>query len=325
MKSAYLAILFFSVFLFGARPEDPFPQAFISNGIISARLYLPDVKQGYYRGTRFDWAGVIPELQYKDHSYFGQWFEKYSPTLHDAIMGPVEDFFPIGYDEAKPGETFLKIGIGMVQKPVEAKYFFANTYQLINAGDWKVKPKKDRVQFIHTLNDKEYGYEYRKTVQLTKGKPELVLLHSLENTGKKLLETNVYNHNFFMMDNHPIGPDYVVSFPFDLTGEARGGEVLGRLEKNQILFSKDLTKNDHLFYGSITGFGDSAKDYDIKIENQKTGAAVRITCDQPLNKLVFWSAIKTVCPEPYIHVKVNPGETFTWKISYQFYICDIKK
>ena len=287
-------------------------------------MYLPDNKEGYYRGTRFDWSGVIPALEYKGHTYFGQWFEKYSPTLHDAIMGPVEDFYPIGYDEAKTGETFLKVGIGMVAKPQEAKYFFANTYQIVNAGDWKVKPKKDQVEFTQTLNDKEFAYTYKKTVQLTKGKSELVLLHTLENTGKKVIETNVYNHNFFVMDKQPIGQDFTVSFPFDLTDEERN-TGLGKLDKNQILFAKNLSRNEHLFYASIQGFGESAEDYDIKIENHKTGAAVRITCDQPLSKIVFWSAQKTICPEPYIHIKVNPGEKINWKISYQFYICDTIK
>jgi hypothetical protein len=34
-----------------------FPQAHISNGLIRARLYLPDEKQGYDQGSRFDWSG----------------------------------------------------------------------------------------------------------------------------------------------------------------------------------------------------------------------------------------------------------------------------
>ncbi len=54
---------------------DP-PEAGISNGSIDAKLYLPDADRGYYRGTRFDWSGVIPSLRYKGHEYFGQWFER---------------------------------------------------------------------------------------------------------------------------------------------------------------------------------------------------------------------------------------------------------
>ena len=33
-------------------------QAEISNGQITAKIYLPDVKNGYYRSTRLDWSGT---------------------------------------------------------------------------------------------------------------------------------------------------------------------------------------------------------------------------------------------------------------------------
>lgn len=85
-----------------------FPQAEISNGQIHAKLYLPDPQNGYYRATRFDWSGVISSLEWNGHNYFGQWFERYDPKLHDSITGPVEEFLTnssgLGYDEAKPGE-----------------------------------------------------------------------------------------------------------------------------------------------------------------------------------------------------------------------------
>jgi len=323
MKKSYIAGIVLCALMMGTKPPDQFPQTKISNGIIKARLYLPDTVNGYYRGVRFDWSGVIPELEYKGHSYFGQWFEEYSPTLHDAIMGPVEAFSPVGYDEAKVGESFLNIGIGMLVKPQEPKYFFVNPYQIVNPGKWTIRKKSRKAEFIHILNDKNYSYEYNKTVELLKGKPEMLLSHSLKNTGSKTIETNVYNHNFFVMDNQPVDQNYTVTFPFTLKSETQNNSDLGRLNENKIIFLKELSVKDHLFYQSLEGFSSSSKDYDIKIENHKTGAAVRITSDQPLAKIVFWSASKTLCPEPYIHIKINPGETFTWNIHYQFYICDI--
>src|SRR5690348_7202639 len=90
------------------------PKADISAGPVHATLYLPDATRGYYRGTRFDWAGSIAGLTWKDHSYFGKWFDRYDPTLHDAITGPVEEFQSVGYDDAKVGESFIRIGVGAV-------------------------------------------------------------------------------------------------------------------------------------------------------------------------------------------------------------------
>lgn len=318
MKIFKLILSLIAGITIGARLIDQFPEAEISNGAVHARLYLPDTANGYYRGVRFDWSGVIPSLQYENHSYFGQWFEKYSPTMHDAITGPVEDFAPVGYDEAQVGETFVKIGIGTLTKPEEPKYFFVNPYKLVNCGVWQIKRKSDKVEFIHKLNDEKYAYEYEKTVQLTKGKPQLVLLHSLKNTGKQRIETEVYNHNFFQIDKQPIGTDYVVRFPFNLSAEA-GSSEFGKLQDNAIRYTKNLSGKDHLYFPALAGFSNNAKDYDIRIENQKTGAGVRITSDQPISRMAFWSAHLTICPEPYIKIKVNPGETFRWKIYYDFY------
>jgi hypothetical protein len=308
-----IALLFFSATTFLNPPETE-----ITNGTIHARIYLPDPDNGYYRGSRFDWSGIIPDLAYNGHTYYGQWFPKYDPRIHDAIMGPVEDFLPVGFNEAKPGGGFLKIGIGILERPDTSSYSIVPPYEILNGGKWKVKIKSDQVEFIHTLSDTFYAYEYRKTIKLIKGKPEMVISHSLKNMGKKLIETNVYDHNFFMLDNQATQTGFVVIFPFNITGDG-SKEDLAIIDKNQIIFKKELAKNEHVYYRDLRGYEDSAKDYDIKVENKNTGAGAWITCDKPLAKLAFWSASTTVCPEPFIHIKINPGETFNWKIFYNYY------
>ena len=315
----YLVGILLSFLFLSSSAPDEYPSAEITNGLIRARLYLPDRDAGFYRGSRFDWAGVMPELEYQGHTYFGKWYaEVHDPAFHDHIAGPVEEFTPLAYDDAKPGEPFLKIGVGVLVKADEEQYRFAKPFKNINSGTWKVKKKKDQVEFLQTLEHQGYSYQYRKTVHLVMDKPEMVLSHSLKNDGTKTITTSVYNHNFFVMDDQTIGPDFDVAFPFTLIGETPSTGPLGRLQDNKILFEKELGSADHLFFRSLTGFSSNASDYDIKIENHKTGAAVRITCDQPLSKIVFWSAHKTLCPEPYIKLEVKPGETVSWKIVYQF-------
>lgn len=68
MKKVYVISFLLSVFAIGAKPVDRFPQAEITNELIHARFYLPDAKDGYYRGSRFDWSGVMPELEYQGHT-----------------------------------------------------------------------------------------------------------------------------------------------------------------------------------------------------------------------------------------------------------------
>lgn len=307
-------LLFFSYGL-----AQDIPQANFSNGLIKARTYLPDVEKGYYRATRFDWSGIISNLEYDGHTYFGKWFKNYDPKVHESVMGPVEEFSPIGYDEVAVGENFIKIGVGALIKPKEPKYFLFNSYEIENSGKWEISKSANQVEYNHILDDINYSYEYKKVISLTEGKPEMVLHHTLKNTGDKIIETEVYDHNFFMIDNERIGPGYVIKFPFKITGEGDGIGEFAEIDNQQIKFTKNLGERDHVYIKSITGYESKASDYDIRVENKNTGAGVRITCDRPLSKLVFWSATKTVCPEPYILIKVKPGETFTWKITYNYY------
>ena len=299
-----------------------YPEARISNRTLQVDLLLPDAQNGYYRGTRFDWSGAISSLQFLGHEYFGKWFDRYDPKIHDAIMGPVEEFLTdgmgLGYQEAKPGESFVKIGVGALRKPEERAFRQFGTYDITDAGKWTIDKGPDFVEFTHELSDTlGYAYVYKKTVRLAPGKPEMVLEHSLRNTGRKPISTSVYEHNFYMLDHQPAGPDYSVRFPFavhpqaDLRGaaEARGKEFT---------YLKELQEGQYV-YTALDGFGDTARDYDIRVENRKAGIGVRQTSDRPIAKLVFWSIRTTVCPEAYIDLKVEPGQEAKWRINYEFY------
>lgn len=296
------------------------PQTRISNGLIEATLYLPDSVNGYYRASRFDWSGIIPSLVYNGHSYFGQWYTKYDPHIHDAIMGPVNDFYPLGFDEGKPGDRYVKIGIGTFRKEDERPYSISRPAKLLNPGKWKINRKNNQVEFTHILDDQDYSYKYSKTVSLEKDKPVMILTHTLENRGQKTIETNVYNHNFFVIDKQPTGPDFTIEFPFSLIGQFRRGADIAEFSDNRIQILKQLEPGQTIHGGTITGFEGTPNNYDIKIENKKTGAGVRITCDRQLSKLVFWASYATLSAEPYTYIKLNPSEIFSWTVTYQFYI-----
>ncbi len=42
-----------------------YPSHQITNGEITATVYLPDAKTAFYKTTRFDWSGAIGSLKYK--------------------------------------------------------------------------------------------------------------------------------------------------------------------------------------------------------------------------------------------------------------------
>jgi len=224
----------------------------------------------------------------------------------------------LGYDEAKPGESFVKIGVGALRKPDEPRYSPFNTYEIMDSGKWGVKNGSDWIEFVHELPDTSgYAYTYRKRMHLSNNKPELVLEHTLKNTGRKAIATSVYDHNFFMLDDQPTGPDFVVKFPFDLraTADLKG---LAEIRGKELVYLRELQKGQTVFT-NLEGHGGTSSDYDIRVENRKTGAGVRLTGDRPLLKVVFWSIRSNISPEPYIDMRVEPGKESTWRILYEFY------
>ena len=319
--------LFKSIFIFVIVPlcntivsAQEAPNAKISNGIVVANLYLPDKDDGFYRSTRFDWSGVIYKLEYKGHDYFGQWFDDYDPEKHDAICGPVDEFGVVGYEGTKVGNSFLKIGVGMLKKHVEEPYNSFTYYNIENSGKRSYHKTRNTIEFKHMLTDSSgYAYEYTKTIKLTDGKPELVVSHYLKNTGILKIETTVYNHNFFMIDQQKIGPEMIIRFPFKLIGDGLGIGEFAELEGNEIKFLKPLEKADKVFVRNLKGFNETVDDHSFSIENHRTGAGVNLKADKPLEHLVFWSCNTTSCPEPYIKIKLAPMDEFSWENTYEFY------
>jgi len=319
-----------------ATPADP-PQAEITNGQLRAKLYLPDARNGFYRGTRFDWSGVIGSLIYKQHEYYAPWFDGVDPQTHDyryqgseiiastcsAMTGPAEEFqshgAALGWDEAKPGGTFIKIGVGVLRKD-DGKYDFVKQYEMVDPGKWTVVRHRDSVEFTQELTDPSsgYGYNYHKTVRLMAGKPEMVLEHRLQNTGRRAIESAVYNHNFLVLDREPIGPDFVITFPFQIQSPSPPDHNLAEIRGNQFLYLK-LLQNEDRVECPLEGFGTSPKDNDIRIENPKIGAGVRMIGDHPLSHVNLWSIRTVLAVEPFISMRIDPGGEFAWRVSYEYY------
>ena len=61
------------------------PELTIDNGLVKAKLYLPSAKDGFYKGKRFDWSGVINSLTYKGHEFYGPWFQERRADVKDFI------------------------------------------------------------------------------------------------------------------------------------------------------------------------------------------------------------------------------------------------
>lgn len=325
MKKISIVIALALSFKFGFCQTIENPQSEITNGIIKAQLYLPDNDNGYYMGTRFDWSGVISNLEYKGHTYFGQWFNEDNPSVNAIIMGPVEAYEPLNYDKVAIGDNFVKIGVGLMRKTTNEAYSDFKSYAIVNSGIWTIKQKKNKIQFKQVITDENISFEYSKTVKLIMKEAKMVITHCLKNKGKHTIETSGFNHNFFVIDKQPIGKGFELSFPNNILGIGRGLGDIFDIQENKIIFNRTMQQDESFACKYLEGINNSIEDFKINVDNFNTGAGVKITGNQPLSRLRLWGNSKAICPETYIDIKVLSGEEFSWSYSYEFYISETVK
>ncbi|MGA1236872.1 MAG: hypothetical protein ACO34E_08400 [Limisphaerales bacterium] len=320
----------------------PHPQITITNQVLRATVYLPDAGNAFYKGTRFDHAGMIGSLHFAGHNYFPQWFTRIDPEVHDfkydgdaivaspctAATGPAEEFStngkPLGFDTAKAGQTFIKIGVGLLLRPDNRDYDPYRLYPIRNAGSWSVRTTSRSVECQQHLEDPSSGhaYQYRKTIYLAPGKtPRLILAHSLRNLGQHTLETDVYNHNFLYLDQLPPSPGTRISLPFEIKATPEPDAALAKTEGRSIKFQRTFSGEDRIFM-QIQGFSQSAADYDVRIDHLQAGAGLRIRGDRPLSRMALWSIRAPISLEPFLHICIEPGEEYQWQIAYDLYTLD---
>ncbi|HVV28239.1 MAG TPA: hypothetical protein VHC40_09770 [Rhizomicrobium sp.] len=309
---------------------DNLPNRTLSNGILSAKVYLPG-EFGFYRGTRFDHAGLVTHVTYRGQDYSRYWFDKYATDIHDytyygddgivaapasAVTGPVEEFDAIGFDDAKMGGTFLKPGVGMLKRNTD-KYDHVLKYPVVNGGRRTTSATKTGITFRQVLTDKSgYGYDYVKTVRLTPGRPQMRIEHRLTNTGTKPIVTSVYCHNFLTLS--PGNAGIALTAPFALKAERPLQPDLARVEGNTLRYVGQM-KGQDMVTSPFGGFGGTAADYDFRVVDTRTGFGQRIRADQPIARINMWSVRSVFSWEPYVAISLKPGESKSWTYTYDFF------
>lgn len=304
------------------------PQITISNGLIVARIALPDLKHGFYRGTRFDQAGVVTSLTFKGRNFYHPWFDRLNTEVLDytydaegrvvggpdsAASGPVEEFAPLGFED-RPG-AFVKIGVGVLRQPDSQPYDHYRHYKIEDVGKRTTKVSRSSITFTQTLSSNGIAYVYEKTLRLVSGKPELVIEHRLKNTGSKVINTSVYDHNFLTLK--PGNAGVRVTFPFNVTAASPPPIDLVQIDGKSLTYLRPMKKKERISF-LITGFGNTAEGYDFTVTDTVSDSGVRVRGDQPITRANIFSIDKVQAVEPYVAIDLKSEAEKLWRYRYIF-------
>jgi hypothetical protein len=266
-----------------------------------------------YSGSRFDWNGFITGIVLdKKHSFCVP--ESPIPGQGSGGFGLCNEFgieTPIGYDAAKPGEKFLKLGTGLLTRPDESDYFFFDKYE-VTPFPVKIETGYNTAVFRVEPVDCN-GYAVKMTKKIFVDNNKLFIDYNLENMGIKPIITEEYCHNFFAVNNNKIGTGYLLKFPYNINPDCVP-EVMDI--KDRGIRWNTVPKKD--FKCCPKGFQNVTPHYwELLYEPDRVG--IREFSEFPVANVAVWGTTHVVSPEVFIKVNIKPGETQEWTRKYEFF------
>ncbi len=285
----------------------------------SDRLTVEIAQPGtLYRGSRFDWTAFITQVTLDGRHTFCV-PESLKAGQGSGGVGLCNEFGieePIGYDEIQPGESFPKLGIGLLARPDDKPYNFFHPHTIIIPFPITVTADKKQATFrVEPIACRGYAARLTKTVAVEG--TALTIAYVLENVGEKPLVTTEYAHNFLRINAYPIGPDYRLRMPYLMTFAPSAAQMRAILDVQ----GGDIrwkAKPEQNFYCRPLGFMQTTA-AQWELVHEPSGVGVSEFDDFAPVRVAVWGAPHVVSAEVFVAVNVSPGETQHWTRRYEFF------
>ena len=282
---------------------------------LTATLMVPDQPSSVYGGQRFESGGVVLQVSLDgQHTFLGK--EPRGERL--GGFGLIEEMGiskAVGYEDAKEGEPFLKLGVGLLQRPQRPDYFFFPPFAEVERFPWDVAVAAKAATFVQVGKPfRGTAYRYEKRVVLDDKEATLRIEHVLANTGEKPLVSDQYCHDFFAFDGAAPGPDYVVTTGFPTEAEAKPSPPMVAGERT-VTFSEAVKGG---VYGRFRGDPPDARSHHFTTRHRGNGLEAIVAGDFRCAVFACYADARAVSPEAYAALDVKPGETFRWTRTYAF-------
>lgn len=310
----------------------------------SNRLRVDIARPGSFEQvTRFDWTMFTTQVTLDGkHTFCVP--ESYIPGDGTGGVGLCNEFatdMPLGYAEAKPGESFAKPGVGLLRRPDDAPYSVFRKYEIVERFPIQIEVASDRVRFqVEPLDCRGFALRLVKTATVNENILEIA--YQLENTGSRVIDMTEYAHNFIGIDGLPIGPDVWVEFPQPVVLE----DVRPAMRNNMPAWGRILPGfvKDWLLGGAlrkataVLSFqGNQIKMrwvpprwFYCRLVNlqrrvvpqwkmvHQNGVTISETDDFAPVRLAVWGVKHVWSVEVFIGIHVEPGQTQSWTRRYTF-------
>ncbi len=278
----------------------------LRNERLRAVVAVPDSIRGPGRGYRYEQAGELMSVVCDGHSYvFDAANERDSFDSLQPLAASEEFAPPIAWDDAIPGEPFVKVGVGLFERPFQTEDDSNCPYWLIHRFPWKTRHGVNWVEFTQVVDGpRRWAYLYTKRIVLVPHTSEIKIEHYFVNIGRQPITTEQCCHMQVQLD--AIKQGYSIKLPFNVKFSGNRPANLG-LAGGTLGFPAAPVA-----YAPLTGYSEQSSDNAAVISSIGTTARVIIGGDFPLSMAAVHSSGTGVCYDQVANVDVKPGEDAKW-------------
>ncbi len=222
----------------------------------------------------------------------------------------------LGYERAKGGGRFAKVGVGTLRRDSAGEYDFTRKYPVLSLAEVELEELSVSCLCVRQelKLDERFGYRWEKRYEL-ESNDGLAIYYRLSNLGTEPCTFEQYNHNFLRIGEDPIDESYRVElgFPFPRSPEGNG---YWSAEGQELRLVKSAPQRGGARWGGELE-GASAEGNRLSVSSSR-GGKMQIEGDFCPARFFLWALRSTICPEVFWRNEVKPGQTRKTERRYRF-------
>jgi hypothetical protein len=259
-------------------------------------------------GPRFDTTAAVVSVEVEGEEFLcqGGLADEFNPRFVP----------PPGYIEARLGDPFLKIGVGILLSRLEENYLFDNPYQVERLAPNTRIPQEEanEAAFSQSIDSGlGWAYAYTKTYVVDPAARTLTIRYRLENTGTKPLLVEQYNHNWFRYDSDDGKAKVTATAPFLLNSEKVNAYPGWSQSGYTVTVSRQVPPSYFRLPQNIT-----PAENRVLVTDHLGGRSVLVTGDFQVRRYAAFADEESFCPEVFCLLEIEPGEARSWSRQYVF-------
>lgn len=302
----------------GAAASTTTPTRVVRGERLTVEIMDPNHPERYHRGERFSPVANVLRVRMDGVDFLHAPEDGHDPYADNGGLAMEFDnakFGPPGFLEAKIGEGFVKVGVGVLRKADEL-YHYGRRQEVIERARTEVGWREDGADFRQVCAGVN-GYAYTLDASVRIDGPALEIMYRLSNTGARRFSTRQYAHNYFRFGLDRMDGGLEVEFPFDFDPVLHEGARDVRQAGRTLIYPPLREEYANVTVPILYHYWD---DNVLLARHRPTGRAILARTSMLGPHVFIHQRPAYISPEQFVVLRLLPGESAEWRRRYVFIV-----